>query len=101
MYSATISSAESERTTPRAPEAQKAQPIPHPTWVEMHWVKRPVAGMRTVSTALPSSNSRRSFLVPSADSETSFVTAFVMGNSCFSCSRKSFGRVVAWSQSVM
>ena len=101
MYSATISSAVSERTTPREPLAQKAQPIGQPTCVEMHWVKRPVAGMSTVSTALPSSKPMRSFCVPSEDVETSSVSAFVIGNSVLRDSRKSFGRVVAWSQSVM
>ena len=101
MYSATISSAASERTTPRAPLAQKAQPMAQPTCVEMHWVKRPVAGMSTVSTALPSAKPRSSFSVPSADFETSSVSARVIGNSALSASRKSFGRVVAWSQSVM
>ena len=101
MYSATISSAASERTTPCAPDAQNAQPMPQPTCVEMHCVKRPVAGMRTVSTDSPSSSPRRSFCVPSDDFETARVCVFVIGNSTFSCSRKSFGRVVAWSQSVM
>ena len=101
MYSATISSAVSERTTPREPLAQNAQPIAQPTWVEMHWVKRPVAGMSTVSTELPSSKPIRSFLVPSADSETSRISYFVIGNSAFSVSRKSLGSVVAASQSVM
>ena len=67
----------------------------------MHCVKRPVAGISTVSTDSPSSRPMSSFCVPSDDFETSSVFVFVIGNSTLSCSRKSFGSVVAWSQSVM
>ena len=101
MTSATISSAVSDRTRPRLPLAQNAQPIAQPTWVETHCVRRPCAGMTTVSTAWPSSKPIRSFFVPSADSDTSRTSWRVSGNSAFSVSRKSFGNVVAWSQSVM
>ena len=45
----------------------------------MHCVKRPVAGMRTVSTDSPSSSPRRSFCVPSDDFETARVCVFVIG----------------------
>ena len=99
MYSATISSAVRERTAPDAPEAQNTHPIAQPTCVEMHWVKRPVAGMSTVSTRLPSARERRSFFVPSDDSETSATLAGTIGNSDFRFSLKSFGSVVAASQS--
>ncbi len=70
IYSATISSEVRERTTPREPLAQKAQPMAQPTCVERHCVKRSVAGMRTVSTLLPSAKPMRSFFVPSEDVET-------------------------------
>ena len=101
MCWATISSAASERERPFAPLAQKAQPMAQPAWVEMHWVKREAAGMRTVSTASPSAKETRSFLVPSDDSETAATSQGVMGNSSLSVSRKSFGSVVAPSQSRM
>ena len=101
MCWATISSAASERERPFAPLAQKAQPMAQPAWVEMHWVKRDAAGMRTVSTASPSAKETRSFLVPSEDSETAATSQGVMGNSSLSVSRKSFGSVVAPSQSRM
>ena len=99
MYSATISSAASDLTTPCAPDAQKAQPIAQPTCVEMHCVKRPVAGMRTVSTAAPSANPTRSFFVPSDDTDSASVFVSVSGNSDFIVCRRSFGSVVALSQS--
>ena len=67
----------------------------------MHCVKRPDAGMSTVSTALPSSKPISSFLVPSADSDTSSRSCGVSGNSALSVSRRSFGSVVAASQSWM
>ena len=99
MTSATISSAVSDRTRPRLPLAQNAQPIAQPTWVETHCVRRPCAGMTTVSTAWPSARPRRSFVVPSAARSVARTAGTTRGNSRLSVSRKSFGSVVAASQS--
>ena len=99
MYCATISSAVSERTMPFAPLAQNLHPIAQPTCVEMHCVNLSLAGIRTVSTLLPSSNSTRSFFVPSGDADSSAITACVIGHSRASVSRRSSGRVVACDQS--
>ena len=99
ITSATISSAVSDRTSPLLPLAQNAHPIAQPTWLEMHCVRRPCAGMTTVSTELPSASPSSSFVVPSSARSVASTFGTTIGNSFLSVSRKSFGSVVAASQS--
>src|SRR3990170_3558987 len=62
------------RLKPWRPVAQKLQFSAQPTWVETHNVPRPSSGMKTVSTAVPSSSCSSHLRVPSAAS-WSWVTA--------------------------
>jgi len=60
-----ISAADRLRRQPIAPVAQNTHPSAHPTWDEMHNVRRLPSGMSTDSTASPSARVHRNFSVPS------------------------------------
>ena len=60
-----ISAGVRSRTLPAMVEAQKAHPIRHPTWEEMHTVLPWWYCMSTVSMQLPSDSSQRYLMVPS------------------------------------
>src|SRR5215813_2075645 len=62
-----ISLARRFRFRPKTAVAQKAQPNPHPAWVETQSVSRFASGMSTLSMLLPSDNPKRNFLVPSLE----------------------------------
>ena len=64
--SSSISDGVRFRTQPARVEAQKLQPIRHPTWVEMHKLFPYLYRMTTASTQLPSESSSRYFTVPSS-----------------------------------
>ena len=83
------------------PLAQNTHPIAHPTCVETHCVKRPFAGITTVSTELPSESPSSNLVVPSSARSCASTSGTRRGNSAFSVSRKSLGSVVAVSQSMI
>ena len=96
-----ISAGVRSRTLPAMVEAQKAHPIRHPTWEEMHTVLPWWFCIETVLMQLPSASSQRYLMVPS-----SFDTCFratlgaVRMQVSFSFSRRDLERFVIPSKSV-
>ena len=94
----TISPAVKLRTSPSTPEAQKAQRIAQPTWLDRHkeaaWA--PVA-MRTHSTVSPSDSPSSSF-VESAEANAESGSSGPTVNSPASAARSAAGRSVISSK---
>lgn len=86
---------------PSLPVAQKAQAMAHPTWVEKQTERRFIdrllswyTGIPTVSTCVPSANSRMYLRVPSEETCLSTTLAPVKGHSSCSRSLRDLGRFV-------
>ena len=77
------------------PVAQKRHPTGHPTWEEMHRVRRVLVGIRTDSTFSPSGRLQRYLRVPSEEVCTTSVVRRWRGNSVSSRWRSGTGSSVA------
>ena len=93
-----ISPAERLRRNPIRPVAQNTHPRAHPTWDEMHSVRRVLSGISTDSIASPSASFQRNFSVPSLDCWAASQVSRASGNASASCARSVAGRSVASSQ---
>ena len=84
---------------PAAPVAQNPHRSGHPTWEEMHRVRRLSSGIRTLSTASPSSSRKRNFSVPSAEVSTRSAGKPEMRHDAARIPRSSFDRSVIAAKS--
>ena len=95
---AVISQGSKLRPNPMAPVAQNTHANAHPTWDEMHRVRRSPSGITTDSIRAPSISFQRNFTVPSFETCRDTTTGLRIGNSASSVRTMAAGRLEVLSQ---